>query len=72
MPFTAQTIQGADATSIDALLHKLESKLSIGEFVEMKAEAQHLKLVDNAEEADEPYTYVWALNPADVTKLLYL
>lgn len=72
MPFTAQTIQGASAASIEALLHKLEAKLSIGEFVGIKADAQNLKLVDNAEEADESYTYEWALNPADVTKLLYL
>ena len=72
MPFTAQTIQGASATSIEALLHKLEAKLSIGEFVGIKADAQNLKLVDNAEEAEESYTYEWALNPADVTKLLYL
>ena len=27
---------------------------------------------ETAEEADEAYTYEWALNPADVTKLLYL
>lgn len=72
MPFTAQTIQGASATSIEALLHKLEAKLTIGEFVGIKADAQNLKLVDNAEEAEESYTYEWALNPADVTKLLYL
>ncbi len=72
MPFTAQTIQGASATSVEALLHKLEAKLSIGEFVEIKADVQNLKLVDNAEEADESYTYEWTLNPADVTKLLYL
>lgn len=71
MPFTAQTLRGADATSIESLLHKLEAKLSVGELVEIKANAQNLELVDNAAEADEQYTYEWALNPADVTKLLY-
>ena len=70
MPFTAQTMRGANSESIEALLHKLESKLSIGELLDMKAKAQSLTLVENAEEADEAYTYEWALNPAEVTKLL--
>lgn len=71
MPFTEQTLRGADSKSIEALLRKLESKLSIGELLDMKAKAQHLKAVGQAAEADEAYTYEWALNPADVAKLLY-
>lgn len=70
MPFTAQTLRGADSTSIEALLHKLENKLSVGELIDMKSKAQNLEFVTNAVEADESYTYEWALNPADVTKLL--
>ena len=70
MPFTSQTLRGANSESIEALLHKLESKLSIGELLDMKAKAQSLTSVENAEEADEAYTYEWALNPAEVTKLL--
>lgn len=72
MPFTSQTLCGADSTSIEALLNKLEAKLSVGELLEMKAKAQDLVTAETAEEADEAYTYEWALNPADVTKLLYL
>ena len=72
MPFTAQTLRGANSASIEALLHKLEAKLSVGELIEMKAKAQNLTIVASAEEADEAYTYEWALNPADVTKLLYM
>ena len=70
MPFTAQTMKGADGASIEALLHKLETKLSIGQLLDMKAKAQNLTLVENVEDADEAYTYEWALNPAEVTKLL--
>ena len=70
MPFTAQTMRGADTSSIEALLHKLETKLSVGELLDIKAKAQHLTKAENAEDADEAYTYKWALNPADVTKLL--
>ncbi len=70
MPFTAQTLRGADSASIEALLHKLEAKLSIGQLLDMKVKAQNLTVVENIEDADEAYTYEWALNPADVTKLL--
>lgn len=70
MPFTSQTIRGADTTSIEALLHKLEAKLSVGELLDMKVKGQNMELVHTADEADEAYTYEWALNPADVTKLL--
>ena len=70
MPFTAQTMRGADGASIEALLHKLESKLTIGQLLDMKVKAQNLTLIENAEDADEAYTYEWALNPAEVTKLL--
>lgn len=72
MPFTAQTLRGANSESVEALLHKLEAKLSVGDLIEMKAKAQNLAIVASAEEADEAYTYEWALNPADVTKLLYM
>jgi hypothetical protein len=72
MPFTSQTVQGAKIGTIEALLRKLESKISIGEILEIKAKAQHLKMVENEHEADEAYTYEWALNPAEVTKLLIL
>ncbi|NPD92688.1 hypothetical protein [Xylanibacter muris] len=70
MPFTAQTLRGADAQAVETLLKKLESKLSIGELLELKARAQESVLTENEENADETYTYEWALNPAEVTKLL--
>ena len=70
MPFTAQTLRGADSESVEALLHRLESKLSIGQLLDVKAAAQHLTRVERPEAADESYTYEWALNPAEVTKLL--
>lgn len=70
MPFTSQTIRGADSMSVEALLSKLEAKLTIGELLEWKAMAQNLEPAATAQEADEAYTYEWALNPADVTRLL--
>lgn len=70
MPFTSQTIRGADSMSAEALLSKLEAKLTIGELLDWKAMAQNLEPAATAQEADEAYTYEWALNPADVTRLL--
>jgi hypothetical protein len=72
MPFTSQTLRGADVTSIEALLHKLEAKLSVGQLLAMKVDAQNLTVVENADQADEAYTYEWALNPAEVAQLLCL
>ena len=70
MPFTSQTIKGCDTCSVEMLLHKLESKLSVGELLELKAAAQNLYVVDTPDSADAVYTYEWALNPADVSLLL--
>lgn len=70
MPFTAQTLRGADSTSVEALLLRLAAKPTLGQLLKAKAEAQHLRQVDRADEADEAYTYEWALNPAAVTSLL--
>ena len=70
MPFTAQTLRGADSASVEALLQKLENKLSIGQLLKFKAEAQDLELLETPENADEAYTYEWALNPAEVSKLM--
>ena len=70
MPFTSQTIKGCNTYSVEMLIHKLESKLSVGELLELKAAAQNLYVVDTPNSADEVYTYEWALNPADVSLLL--
>ena len=70
MPFTAQTLRGASEQSVETMLRILSEKVSIGELLTLKATAQSLTIVDNIDSADERYTYEWALNPADVTKLL--
>jgi hypothetical protein len=69
LPFAGQLIQNLDTRNIDAMLKKLESKLSIGELLQIKAEAQGLQLTDTTG-ADEIYTLSWASNTAAVTKLL--
>lgn len=70
MPFPEQTIFGYAPSEVKALIRRLEEKLTIGKLLEIKAKAQLLDIVQNAGDADESYTYDWALNPADVSKLL--
>lgn len=72
MSFTSQVIHNADNKSIEAILHRLEEKLSVGELLDMKARAQSLTAIENVEDADEAYTYEWALNPTEVTQLIYM
>ncbi len=69
MAFEGQLVQNLNLTNVQLLLRKLESKLSIGELLTLKAQAQHLELVDEPE-ADEVYTAAWAQNTAAVTQLL--
>ena len=71
MPFSGQTIQDLDLKTMEALLNRLKNKLSIGQLLDLKREAQKLNLVETPDVADEAYTYEWALNPADVSALLF-
>jgi hypothetical protein len=69
MEFSGQIVQNLDIKIVEGLLQKLNSKLTIGQLLQVKAEAQQLQLVSTPE-ADEVYTTQWALNTAAVTKLL--
>lgn len=71
MPFMGQIAASADLKSVETLLRHLKEKLSIGQLLDLKREAQQLTLVDDKESADEAYTYEWALNPAEVSALLF-
>ena len=70
MPFSGQTIKDSNSEAIGLLLKRLKEKLSIGQLLDIKREAQGLTLVDDASKADEVYTYEWALNPAEVSGLI--
>ncbi|MCR4032488.1 MULTISPECIES: hypothetical protein [Flavobacterium] len=69
MTFGGQVVGGLDFKGVQALLAKLNSKLNIGNLLQLKAEAQGLTITEN-EIADEVYTAQWAMNPAVVTQLL--
>ncbi len=69
MPFQGQVVQQLDMKGINTLLAKLNAKLSIGNLLVLKATAQGLILVET-NDADEIYDMQWAMNTANVTKLL--
>jgi hypothetical protein len=69
MPFQGQLVQNLNLAGVQTLLRKLESKLSIGQLLTVKAQAQNLELVEEPT-ADEVYTAAWAQNAAAVTQLL--
>ena len=69
MPFAGQVVQGLNIKGVEALLAKLDSKLSVGNLLKIKAEAQNLQIIETAE-ADEVYDKIWGSNTAAVTKLL--
>lgn len=70
IPFEGQMASNLDLRTVKGLLAKLDSKLSVGRLLALKAEAQKMTLVDNSEDADEVYTMQWAINAAAVTQLL--
>lgn len=70
MNFDGQTIETMDSQAVESLLAKLDSKMSVGELVKIKAQSQGLEAVDNTEKADEIYDIAWAQDSAKVTELL--
>ena len=70
MPFMGQTVSDLNGEAVEGLVRRLREKLSIGQLLDLKRVAQQLTLVDDPKEADEAYTYDWALNPAEVSRLL--
>lgn len=70
MPFMGQTLRDCNGEAVELLLRKLKNKTSIGQLLNIKREAQGLTLVQDPKEADEAYTYEWALNPAKINQLL--
>ncbi len=70
--FSGRTVTSLSFDGVKGLLKKIANKLSIGDLLKIKAKAQHLQLVDDPELANEVYTYQWALNPAEVSRLIDL
>jgi hypothetical protein len=69
MSFDGQVVQNLDVNNVKSIIRKLDTKLKIGELLELKADMQKLQLVDSPELADEVYDAAWANNTAQVSQL---
>lgn len=71
MPNGTQRLDQLDAAAVEAYLHKLHSKITIGELLELYASARGCGICHNPEsDCAERYTLQWAKNPAAVAGLL--
>ena len=70
MPFDGQTIQSKSFSDVEMFLERLKNKMTVGKMLRIKAEAQGIQIIEDAETADEKYTFEWALQPEEVSKLL--
>ncbi|WP_375561796.1 hypothetical protein ACE193_04375 [Bernardetia sp. OM2101] len=73
LSFQGQVVGQLNTKGVEALLEKLDAKLSIGNLLLLKAEAQDLEILETNDEenpADEVYSREWAMNTAAVTQLL--
>jgi len=70
MSFNGQVVANLDVKGVEALLAKLDSKMTVGALLEIKAKAQGLSIVDESEEAELIYDSKWVLSGAVTKELL--
>lgn len=70
MSFNGQVVAKLDVKGVEALLAKLDSKMTVGALLEIKAKAQGLSIVDESEEAELIYDSKWVLSGAVTKELL--
>ena len=70
MAFDGQTILSINPQTVDTFLRRLRAKPTIGQALAIKAEAQGQAITDDANNADEVFTQLWAQNTAEVSRLL--
>ncbi|WP_423738171.1 hypothetical protein [Chitinophaga caseinilytica] len=68
--FNGQTVHSLNLKTLQLQLAKLQARTTVGRLLELKAQAQGLTIVQEAQDADEAYTKEWARNIAAVTQLL--
>ena len=74
MPFGGPVVQGMNLGIVKSLLKRLDSKMTIGQLLEIKANAQKIEIVSELPGSDqegvETYDMDWARNSAAVTQML--
>ncbi|MFT3678074.1 MAG: hypothetical protein QM781_19435 [Chitinophagaceae bacterium] len=70
LPFGGQITENMSLTVLDALIKKLENKLSFGTLLLRKMKAQNHILVENPAMADKCFDLKWAMQPKAVAELI--
>jgi hypothetical protein len=70
LPFGGQISHNLSFETVKAMTEKLDAKISVGNLLRLKAEAQGVKINENRENAEKVYDYHWGINAAAVTQLL--
>ncbi|WP_196893330.1 hypothetical protein [Aureivirga marina] len=71
MPFQGQVVQQLDHKGIHALLDKLNSKLTLGGLLELKATIQNQTKVVSPDDAEEIYDTIWGRDLNKVHEFLF-
>ena len=70
MPFEGQNIYGLNKAYLEALLNKLQAKISIGKLLSIRAKSQYWEITDNPNIADAVYDLKWAKKTENLNSLL--
>lgn len=70
MAFGGQNIQSLDSKTLNIFLKKLEAKTKVADLLMIKAQAQGMNIVYSVEAADEVYDAKWAIDSANVMRLI--
>ncbi|MBB3701207.1 hypothetical protein KMW28_18815 [Flammeovirga yaeyamensis] len=69
LEFGGQVVHNMSLYAVKALIKRLDSKIKIGELLELKAEVHQQEIANEKENADQIYDQHWALNLAEVNQL---
>ncbi|MDO4728583.1 MAG: hypothetical protein Q4B43_06225 [Bacteroidota bacterium] len=70
MPFVGQTAYNLNIDTVNAFLEKIQSKISIGKILRIKADAQQQLMVENPNSADLVCDLKWAKKIENLSNLL--
>lgn len=70
MSFGGQIVQNLNVATVKGLLTKLDSKMSLGNLLTLKAGVQNMNIVSTSQEADVCYDKEWASNSTAINELL--
>ena len=69
MPFSGQTVHDLDSQTIEALIKKVKTKISIGNVLKIKADSKSWEIAKEPNSADTIYDLSWAKKQENINSL---